>query len=605
MKKSYSERKITIILIFLSVGFIYLARLFYLQVIDNSYTLEANRNTLRYITQYPARGLVYDRNGKLLVYNESVYDVMVIPRQVKEMDTLGFCHLLGISKEDFDKNLKKARDYSPFTSSILVKQISKETYGTLQERLFQYPGFYVQPRTLRKYPKPIAAHVLGYIGEVNDRVIEKDPYYRPGDYIGMNGLEKYYEPILRGRKGMRIIMVDVHNREKGGFHNGAFDTVAISGENLYSSIDADLQEYGEKLMQNKRGSIVAVDPSTGEILALISSPGYDPNLLVGRVRGQNYANLLKDPRKPLFDRACMALYPPGSIFKSAQAMVALQEGVITENTGFACDKSLVNCHNHPSAGDLKSAIKMSCNPYFYQVFRRIIMQGKSGNRNIDSRLGLAEWDEYMKSFGLGQRLDIDLPTVKKGYIPTPEFYDKWYGKEHWNFYTIFSLSIGQGEVGMIPLQMANLAAIFANRGYYYTPHLIRGIGQSKIIPGIFKEKHKTKINDKYFKVIADAMYEVVNEPGGTARMARIDSVIVCGKTGTVQNPHGEDHSTFIAFAPMQNPKIAISVYVENAGWGGIWAAPIASLMIEKYLKRDVKRKPLEERMINANLLYLK
>ncbi len=604
MKKSYSNRRFTVSAIFIVVWIIFIARLFYLQVIDDSYIVSANRNVLRIVTQYPARGLIFDRNNKLLVYNEVVYDLMIIPNQVKEIDTLELCNLVGITKDDFIEKLEKSREYSTYSPSIFEKQISKESYGYIQEKLYKYRGFFVQTRTLRKYPDPIAAHTLGYIGEANEDLTQKDSYYKPGDYVGMSGLEKYYEPILRGKKGSKIMMVDVFNREKGSFRNGMYDTVAVAGKDIYSSIDAELQAYGESLMKNKRGSIVAIDPTTGEILTMISSPSYDPNLLIGRVRGNNYIKLLNDPVKPLFDRTLMALYPPGSIFKIVQSLVGLEEGVITENSAFPCDKSLVSCHNHPNATNLKSAIKMSCNPYFYQVFRKIIQHNQSGDRFVDSQMGLDQWYDKVTSFGLGARLGIDMPSVKKGFIPSSAFYNHRYGEHQWAFSTIYSLSIGQGEVGIIPLQMANIATIFANRGYYYTPHLIKYIGKEKTVNPEFKVKHVTKVSDKYFNLVADAMYEVVNEPGGTASGARIDDIVVCGKTGTAQNPHGQDHSVFIAFAPMKDPKIAIAVYIENAGFGGVWAAPIASLMIEKYIKRKVKRDDLEERMINANLMSL-
>ena len=604
MKKSYSNRRFTVSAIFIVVWIIFIARLFYLQIIDDSYIVSANRNVLRIVTQYPARGLIFDRNNKLLVYNEVVYDLMIIPNQVKEIDTLELCNLIGINKDDFIEKLEKSREYSTYSPSIFEKQISKESYGYIQEKLYKYRGFFVQTRTLRKYPDPIAAHALGYIGEANEDLTQRDSYYKPGDYVGMSGLEKFYEPILRGKKGSKIMMVDVFNREKGSFRNGMYDTVAVAGKDIYSSIDAELQAYGELLMKNKRGSIVAIDPTTGEILTMISSPSYDPNLLIGRVRGNNYIKLLNDPVKPLFDRTLMALYPPGSIFKIVQSLVGLEEGVITENTAFPCDKSLVGCHNHPNATNLKSAIKMSCNPYFYQVFRKIIQHNQSSDRFVDSQMGLDQWYDKVTSFGLGARLGIDMPSVKKGFIPSSAFYNHRYGEHQWAFSTIYSLSIGQGEVGIIPLQMANIATIFANRGYYYTPHLIKYIGKEKTVNPEFKVKHVTKVSDKYFNLVADAMYEVVNEPGGTASGARIDDIVVCGKTGTAQNPHGQDHSVFIAFAPRNNPKIAIAVYIENAGFGGVWAAPIASLMIEKYIKRKVKRDDLEERMINANLMSL-
>jgi penicillin-binding protein 2 len=600
MKKTYNDRKYVVITIFMVVGFLFILRLFFLQIYDNSYILSANKNALRFLTNYPARGLIFDRNNKLLVYNEAVYDLMVVPKHVKEFDTTELCNLIGITKEDAIQKLKKAREYSPYAASIFEKQISKTNYGYLQEKLYKYSGFYVQSRTLRNYPLSVAAHTLGYIGEIGTEVT--DSYYNPGDYIGMSGLEKYYEPILRGQKGSKIVMVDAFNREKGSFHNGIYDTAAIAGEPLYSTLDVDLEAYAEKLMQNKVGSIVAIEPATGEILAMVSSPTYDPNLLVGRVRGQNYNKLLADPTKPLFDRALMAVYPPGSIFKIVQSLVGLEEGVISEATAFPCDKSLLGCHNHPNAGNLKSAIKMSCNPYFYQVFRREIQQGLAHDRFTDSELGLNLWSDKVRSFGLGNRLEVDIPNVKKGRIPDALYYDKIYGHHAWAFSTIYSLSIGQGEMGIIPLQMANIAAIFANRGYFYTPHFVKAIGKNKTINPIFLKKNLTKVSDKYFQVVADAMYEVVNEPGGTASQARIDSIIVCGKTGTAQNPHGEDHSIFIAFAPMKNPKIAIAVYIENAGFGGVWAAPIASLIIEKYLRKKIKRIDLEERMINAKLM---
>ncbi len=602
MRKPYTNRKYVVIAIFLVVGFVFIIRLFFLQIIDSSYILSANKNALRFKTSYPARGLIYDRNNKLLVYNEAVYDLMVVPRQVKAFDTIELCNLVGITKEDLILKLKKAKKYSSYAPSIFEKQISKENYGYLQEKLYKYNGFYVQSRTLRKYPLSIAPHTLGYIGEVSSNIVETEAYYKPGDYIGMSGLEKHYESILRGQKGSKIVMVDVFNREKGSFHNGIYDTLAIAGKALHSTLDADIQAYGELLMKNKIGSIVAIEPATGEILSMVSSPTYDPNLLVGRVRGANYNKLLKDSSKPLFDRALMAVYPPGSIFKIVQSLVALEEGVITENTAFACDKSLVGCHNHPNAYDVKSAIKMSCNPYFYHVFKRVIQQGLAKSRFKDSELGLNRWNKKVLSFGLGQRLEVDIPSVYKGRIPDAKYYDKIYGHNAWAFSTIYSLSIGQGEMGIIPLQMANLAAIFANKGYFYTPHFVKAIGKNKSINPLFLKKNHTKVSDKYFQVVADAMYEVVNKSGGTASRARMDSIVVCGKTGTAQNPHGEDHSVFIAFAPRVNPKIAIAVYVENAGFGGSWAAPIASLMIEKYLTKNIKRKYLEERMLNANLM---
>lgn len=599
MKNTLSSRRFIVMGIFITVGIIYAIRLLFLQVFDDSYAQLANRNALRFVTQYPSRGLIYDRNGKLLVYNELVYDLMVVPRQVKPLDTALFCELVGITKDEFNEKMKKARTYSTYAPSIFEKQISKEDFGPIQEKLYQFPGFYSQNRTLRYYPKALAAHVLGYIGEVNDNIIKKNPYYKSGDYIGISGLEKYYEDILRGQKGNKITLVDVHNREKGSFQEGKYDTAAIAGENLYSTIDLELQEYAEKLMQNKRGSIVAIEPSTGEVLCFVSAPFYDPNLLVGRVRGKNYSKLIKDPAQPLFNRALMAEYAPGSIFKVAQAMIALDLGVITPNTGFGCDRSLVGCHDHPSAANVRDAIKMSCNPYFYRVYQKIIMQ-KSENDKVDSKYGLSLWDEEMYKMGFGKKLDIDLPNVLSGYIPDTNFYNKWY-RGQWNFYTIYSNSIGQGEVQVIPLQMANFAAVVANRGWYINPHLVRYFGDdnTKKRNTKYQKKHFSLISKDYWNIAVEGMWAVVHEGGGTARRARIDDIEVCGKTGTVQN-NGADHSVFICFAPKDNPKIAISVYIENAaGGGGTWAAPIASLVAEKYIRGEVLRKDVEKTYLEA------
>ena len=480
-----------------------------------------------------------------------------------------------------------------------MKQISKEDFGRWENVLYKFKGFYISKRTLRIYDRPIAAHVLGYVGEVNEHDLEENPYYKRGDYIGKSGLEDSYEQVLRGVKGKKIMQVDVHNREIGSYMHGQLDTMPIEGMNLYTTIDADLQEYAEKVMANKRGCIVAIEPSTGEVLTLLSAPCYDPNLLVGRIRGQNFVKLNNDIAKPLFNRALQAQYPPGSIFKVAQAMIALQLGVITPGTGFVCDK-VIGCHGHPSARSVQEAIKMSCNPYFYYTYRRIIQQGKYKNIYKDSQYGLTIWQDYMKRFGFGMRLPIDLPNVKKGNIPDTAFYNKWYGKERWAFTTIYSNSIGQGEVEVVPVQMANLACIVANRGYYYTPHLVRYYGPDSTRNEEFYTKHETGIKREYFDIAARGMYDVVHGAGGTAHKADISDIAVCGKTGTAEN-YGNDHSVFIAFAPMENPKIAVAVYVENAqGGGGTWAAPIASLIIEKYIRGEVKRTDFENYYININ-----
>ena len=595
MSNKYADRSHVVRVIFIVVFALFVGRLAMLQLFSSEYKEKAEQQSLRNITQYPARGFIYDRNGKLLVHNEAVYDLMVIPRMVKDLDTNLFCKSLGITREDFDERMLKARKYSPYSSSIFIKQISKEEYARFENKMYRFKGFYISQRTLRIYDRPIAAQVLGYVGEVNDADLKRDSYYRMGDYIGKSGIEKSYEEVLRGVKGKKVMHVDVHSREIGPYRNGALDTLPIEGSNLYTTLDADLQAYAEDLMANKRGCVVAIEPSTGEVLAMVSAPTYDPNLLVGRIRGKNYVMLNTDIAKPMLNRALMGQYPPGSIFKVAQAMTALDLGVITPNTGFVCDKH-PGCHNHPSARSVREAIKMSCNPYFYQVYRRVIQQGKYKNIYKDSQYGLTVWHDYMLRFGFGQKLDIDLPKtgMSTGNIPDTAYYNRWYGKERWAFSTIYSNSIGQGEVTVVPIQMANLAAIVANHGWYITPHVVRFYGNDSIQDEKYKIRHETGIKKEYFDIAADGMYDVVHVAGGTARRARVDGLDICGKTGTAEN-YGNDHSVFIAFAPKNNPKIALAVYVENAqGGGGSWAAPIAGLIIEKYLNGEVKRKDVEK-----------
>ncbi len=596
MSDKYSDRSRVVQLVFIIVGVLFIGRLAMLQLFDPEYRELAKRQSLRNVTQYPARGFIYDRKGRLLVHNEAVYDLMVIPRMVKDLDTAYFCQSLGITLDDFDQRMQKARKYSPYSASIFMKQISKEEYAKFENKMFRFKGFYISQRTLRIYDRPIAAQVLGYVGEVDQGDLDRDPYYKRGDYIGKSGLEKSYEEVLRGVKGQRLMHVDVHNREIGPYANGIYDTLPVEGWNLYTSIDADLQEYAESLMANKRGCVVALEPSTGEVLAMVSAPCYDPNLLVGRIRGENYLKLNADIAKPMLNRALMGQYPPGSIFKVAQSMVALDLGVIKPSSGFVCDKSLVGCHNHPSAQSVQEAIKMSCNPYFYQVYRRVIQQGKYKSIYKDSQYGLTVWREYMLRFGFGQKLPIDLPMngVQKGNIPDTGYYNRWYGKERWAFSTIYSNSIGQGEVTVVPIQMANLAAIVANRGYYITPHVVRFYGPDSLRREEYTQRHETGIKREYFDIAAAGMYDVVHVAGGTARRARVDGLDVCGKTGTAEN-YGNDHSVFICFAPKDDPKIAMAVYVENAqGGGGTWAAPIAGLLVEKYLNGEVKRKDVEK-----------
>lgn len=575
-------------------GLIFIIRLFYIQVFNDTYKLDSRNNVLRYIIDYPARGLIYDRNGKLLVYNQAAYNLMVIPQQTTSLDTTEFISLIHISKEEFIDRYKSAYSYSTRKPSILVSDLSGEDYGKLQEVLFKYPGFYTQSKTLRKYPLNSAAHLLGYVSEVDKNIMNQNPYYKMGDLIGRSGLEKQYEVEIRGKRGMRIELVDVFNRPKGKFMNGEYDTLAVSGKDLYISIDAELQQYGELLMQNKKGSIVVIEPSTGEILALISKPDYDPNILVGRIRNENYKKLNADTLKPLFNRALMANYPPGSTFKLINALVALQEGVLTPQTRYSCYGGYrtgsfhMGCHAHSSPVDLEYSIQTSCNAYYSNVFRSIL------DKFENTETGYKVWKSYVDAFGLGSKLDIDMPNELSGFVPNTDYYDRYYQKGRWSSLTVVSLAIGQGELGITPLQMANITSAIANRGYYITPHLDKS-GFNKNI-----RRHDINIDSSNFNLIIDAMEKVVE--GGTGVAARVNGIPICGKTGTVENPHGADHSTFLAFAPKDNPKIAVSVYVENGVWGSRWAAPIAGLMIEKYLRDSITNVALEKRMIEGNLI---
>ncbi len=600
--KALESRKIVIAGIFILVGVIFIARLVVVQLLNDEYRLSAANNVLRYETQYPARGLVFDRNGQLLIYNEAAYDLMIIPRQVKNIDTLRFCSLMDISKEEFIEKINTAKKYSRHKSSIFVEQIAKEQYGYIEEQLFKYPGFYVQSRTLRKYPRPIAAHTLGYIGEVSPNEIQKDAYYRQGDYIGKSGIEKAYENELRGKKGLKIKMVDVFNRIKGVYEEGKYDTLAQAGQDLYLTIDADLQAYGEKLMQNKRGSIVALQPQTGEILALVSSPAYDPNLLIGRVRSKNYKALSQDTLVPLFNRALLAMYPPGSTFKLAVALIGEQEGVLNESTRYPCagEGALpIRCsHTHKSPLALVEGIEQSCNPYFWNVFKSIIDNPKYSS----TREAFVKWNSYLESFNLGRTFNTDLLVERGGNVPQPEYYDKYFGKNVWRAMTIRSLSIGQGELLVTPTQLANLTAIIANKGFYYDPHILKARELGGEIAANTLQKHQTLVEKRYFEPVVEGMRLVYGGEHGTARWYAHDSIAMCGKTGTVQNPHGENHSMFIAFAPADNPQIAISVIVENAGYGSTYAAPIATLMMEKYLLGEFKKPWFEKKILETNLL---
>jgi len=598
----FGYRKGIIAAIMVCVCVIYIVRLFSYQVLDDKYKRLADNNSQREEIQYPARGLIYDRNNKLLVDNQAAYDLMIIPRQVKTFDTAELISILGITRETLEKSIQDCKDYASYKPSILVSQITDDKYAILQEKLYRYHGFYIQTRTLRKYNVKHSADVFGYIGEVGKKKLESDPYYKKGDYTGISGLEKTYEKQLRGQKGKKILLVDNFNRVKGSFADGAYDEAPVIGENLHTTLDIALQDYAYQLMQNKKGGIVAIEPRTGEILVKVSSPGYDPQLLVGLERGKNYAKLDSDPTKPLFDRTTMAQYPPGSIFKTIQALIGLQTGVVTAHTRFSCHngasiggKMFMRCHAHRSPIDLKESIENSCNPYYVNVFRRVLE--KTEYKNV--RNAYNEWRNFVTSFGLGGKLCPDFLNEVSGSIPTQAYYDKVHKTKNWHALYIISLSIGQGELLITPLQMANLAAILANRGYYYTPHIVR-TGNDSLVSRV--QKHVVPIDHSHFDLVVDGMQMVVKN--GTGKLAAVDGINVAGKTGTVQNPHGDDHSVFIAFAPAENPQIALVVYVENGVWGARYAAPIAGLLIEKYLKGEIseQKKPIEQQMLQSNLI---
>ena len=537
-----SNRRIVLSAIYIAVALLYIARLFYIQVIDDSYKLDAENNSRRYEVRHPARGLIYDRNGKLIVANEVAYDLMVVTGQIKNLDTLKLLSIIDVPKETFVTELKKAKK-SSFRPYPIVKQISAETYAKLQEQLFNFQGFYVQTRTVRNYPYHCGALVLGYISEVNKKEIDANPYYEQGDYIGKIGIEKRYEPYLRGVKGGKYYQVDVKGRVKGSFEDGKYDKPVTLGKNITTTLDIELQKYGEELMRNKKGSIVALDPKTGEILALVSAPTFDPNIMVGRLVNENYKKLESDPLKPLYNRPIQGdRYPPGSTFKTLNALIGLQEGIITPNTMYGCQAGYysgglhVGCHNHYSPINLIESIKMSCNAYYCNVFRAILDAPKYKS----VREGFLTWQSHIKSFGLGDKLGIDLPSERPGIVPRAEYYDKVYGKNRWKSLTLISLSIGQGEITMTPLQMANVAATIANKGYYYTPHVVKEIDDT-VFDKSFIKKHQTKIAEKYYDIVQEGMYQVVQgEPysGATAWFVALKDISICGKTGTAQNPHG-------------------------------------------------------------------
>jgi penicillin-binding protein 2 len=584
-------------------------RIFYLQVIDDSFKLKSENNAIKIKYDYPERGYIYDRYGKLLVANQSSYDIMVIPREIKkDLDILEFCRLLNITPQDYEIRIAKAKIYSPRLPSVFLPQLNKTEFAAFQEKIRKYEGFYFQKRSLRDYEVNCGANVFGFITQVNEKLIAKNPYYNSGDLIGMQGVEQSYEEVLRGIKGVKYIQKDKYNREIGSYKNGKYDTIAVQGEDINLTIAAELQKYGEELMINKRGGIVAIEPKTGEILALVTAPSYDPAILVGRQRSKNYTLLYHDSiAKPLYDRGLLAEYPPGSPFKILTGLIGLQEQVVELNTTFMCNGGFAyapgrfqRCHCGGGSRDLHVGIYKSCNAYFSNVYLRTIGKYSSSPFAVDV------WSNHVKSFGLGQFMGYDLPTGKKGKVPDSKTYKKMYPDWGWSGKTIISNAIGQGEVLMTPIQLANMMATVANEGYYYTPHIIKKIEGEKIDTR-FTTKHVTTVDKKHFKPMISGLFDVYNL--GTAAGLKVDGIEICGKTGTAENfakidgkrVKMEDHSIFVAFAPKDNPKIAIAVMIENGGFGSTIAGPIASLMIEKYLRQKITRTDLETRILTRSL----
>lgn len=607
-KYDFENRKYVIGGAAIVIVLIFLVRLFTLQLMSDDYKKNADSNAFLKRIKFPSRGVITDRNGKLLVYNQPAYDVMVVMREQIGIDTLDLCESLGITREFYDKRMKEIKDrkrnpgYSSYTQQLFMAQLSAEEFSAFREKSFRFPGFYIQKRAIRQYQYMHAAHVLGDVGEVSQADIEKDNYYQSGDYIGKLGVERYYEQVLRGEKGIEILLRDARGRIQGKYMDGKFDKDPVPGKDLTLGLDLQLQALGERLMEGKLGSIVAIEPSTGEILCMVSSPTYDPHLMVGRQRGKNHNMLSKDPMKPLLNRAIMGIYPPGSTFKTTQALTFLQEGIVTPHTSFPCPHGFhyrglkVGCHGHPSPINLVPAIGTSCNAYFcWGLF--YMFGNRSKYKNVQE--AMTRWKDYMVSMGFGYKLGVDLPGEKRGLIPNAPFYDKAY-RGSWNGLTVISISIGQGEVNSTPLQMANLAATIANRGYYYIPHVVKNVEDSPI-DTLYSRKHYTMTDPKYYEYIVAGMRKAVE--GGTCRKAYNPNYEVCGKTGTAQN-RGHDHSAFIGFAPMNNPKIAIAVYVENGGWGADYGVPLGALMMEQYItgklspESEKKAEEFQNRRIN-------
>ena len=600
-------RKNFLIFFIISISLIFTIRLFSLQILNPEFEKLSQNNAVLAISEYPERGLIFDRNKKLVVGNEPTFDLLMVPENVNAFDTILLTKILEVEKKIIVENINKANEFSKRLPSVIISQIPKNKYAIFQEHMWKFNGFFIQKRSNRNYKIPIASNILGYISEVNSNDLKNDSYYKTGELIGRQGIEKTYEKLLRGTKGKKFLQKDRFNRIIGPYNNGYFDIKKQKAENLILTIDSDLQLYGEKLMKNKRGGIVAIEPKTGEILALITSPSYNPNLLVGKKRSINYKMLLTDSiSKPLFDRGLQALYPPGSPFKLVNALIGLQEKVITKNTQFKCNKghfyakgSFMECLcGENFRKKLHNAIYKSCNTYFAKTFTRII--GDSGK----TKENLNNWKKHVERFGFGNYLGYDLPIGKKGFIPNSDYYDKIYDYQNWNSTTIISNSIGQGEILTTPIQLANLAAIISNRGYYYKPHFLKS---ERLVDSQYGEKIMTSIDSLNYEIIIDAMKDVVEK--GTAKIAKINNIEICGKTGTAENftlidnikTQLTDHSIFIAFAPKDNPKIALAVFIENGYWGSRWAAPIGSLAIEKYLNKDVSRKWLETKIMNGSL----
>jgi len=614
---NFDTRKYVIIAFIISVGFIYAFKLFYMQVIDDTWALRAKviSQTIKEIT--PPRGAVYDRKGVKVVSNRTFYNLMMVEAEMKNFDTTAFAKLIGWERKEvcarFKEIVKGEGKYkNPHTGKTtsnyqkerpypFIKEMTLDEIANIATHLEEFPGFYEEVTSMRSYTYANGANVFGYLSEVYREEIEADAFYRPGNSKGRAGIESFYERDLRGQKGIKYIVRSAKNNDVEPYMNGRYDTIAKQGPNLNLGLDIELQAYGEKLMKGKRGCIVAIEPSSGEILALVSAPTFDPNLLVGKRNiSKNYPALARDKDKPLYPRPLAAAYPPGSIFKLLQSLIGLQEGVITAESGFPCVQTMFKCHGSNNASNLADAIKFSCNPYFGQVTKRIIQQGKSKNNFIDAEIGLELWAKYMKSFGLGYRYESDITGLTSGLIPNPDYYDKWYGHHRWAFSTIRSISIGQGEVLLTPIQMANVGAMIANKGWFFTPHFVKSVGNKGALPQ-FKKKNYSMVESKHFEAVIEGMRRVVNEDGGTGRQARSKGYITVGKTGTVENKPYKDHAVFLAFAPMERPKISIVVFIENAGFGGTWSAPIAGLMIEKYLKGTVTDTVKEKRMLDFNV----